>query len=1046
MRTRVWFLSIVAAAVSLGSLGETVRLKATADIWLSDANDSERNSSAGKHPRFKLKSIQEMAAVRFDASPAKGREVRKATLFLHPAGQNELRYIRVSTVNQDWEEGNTGGQYGPASGATYHFADADSKRPWAWPGSCFADVIMSSGFSIDHWADRKEEQGGWISLELTPELVYAMVAGDTDGLAIMDGGTIGLFNNFVQSRESGQSAPYIDVELGGRLDAAPAKPAVKAVPAVERAHIGSGALKVTIAEARDVFCWRLKLNGKPVERWRVKHPAPEGPTEFYLEEVEPSAQCALEVVAVSPGGVASEPVVVNVSASPVLSQDVLLGEFRKPSGGSSPPMSGAMRVWALPGVAKISPEKPEAMFGDVGGDGDYRSANAVWDGRKVGISGAKGEYASFQVCVEALQGSLSGIKVRLPELKGPAGLIQEGEIELFKNWYARNRDNQWQPAYCVPVKHGEELQIPDPARGLPNQQNQTVYVDVYIPKDAQPGKYAGALAVEANGTAPVTIPVELTVFDFTLPDRLTFWPELNAYHIPSNAHDHWRLAHQHRCVLNCWVWRPQLQGSGKDIRVVWDRYDREVGPLLSGEAFKDNRRAGRPVECMYLPFEDSWPTPLSKQNYNYQGHWPGRGENNRHIVEHYLKAPYIGDALSQDYKDAFLSVQRQFSEHFKEKGWTQTEMHCFYGGKNTHRTQYGSNMWWTTDEPYHWDDWLALQFFLRLWAKGLGGADPKLWAGRADISRPQWHGRVLDHIVGPVYFGTGAFMQYRRCRWLEQETGLDLRAYGSANADNKSNTSSVVALMNVWLNGGNAFLPWQTLSRGENAFDVNDRATAGNALLVPGGKFGLPVVGDMRLKALRDGQQICEYFRILADRYGLEREQVKAMVFRAVSFSVGTRAGAGADNADALEVSALKSWQISELKRTLAELIVKAPRSAGTRGMSRPADAVPVASVPTDDAEGRARRRKQIIDAIVEGKERVKGVGISVKIYGVRTRARALGVAGEGIEVNAGGLVKTLRFDELDPVVLLRLAEAALKGNREGGALLRAFAEDVGAE
>ena len=37
--------------------GEAVRLKATADVWLSDAIPQERNTSSGKCSRLKLKTM-----------------------------------------------------------------------------------------------------------------------------------------------------------------------------------------------------------------------------------------------------------------------------------------------------------------------------------------------------------------------------------------------------------------------------------------------------------------------------------------------------------------------------------------------------------------------------------------------------------------------------------------------------------------------------------------------------------------------------------------------------------------------------------------------------------------------------------------------------------------------------------------------------------------------------------------------------------------------------------------------------------------------------
>ncbi|MFP4055761.1 MAG: hypothetical protein ACLF0G_02710 [Candidatus Brocadiia bacterium] len=913
-------VAMACAGAAVG--GQTVRLEATADVWLSDANEQERNSSAGKCPVFKIKTIQEMAAIRFDASPARGREVRRATLFLHRASSDMLRYVRVSTVNQDWAEGEGTRPYGPPDGATYLYADAKTQRPWAWPGSEFCDVVMTSGHSLATWAERQELPDGWISVQLTPELVTAMAVGDTDGLAVMDGGNLAYHNNMVHSAQSGKFAPYIEVELGGPLSATPAQPRVQARVVPDPDRLRSKALEVSVQPLEHAFCWRASLNGEPVPRWRVAHPRPDGPSSFLVPVPEGAEAAVLRLVAVSAGGRESPPATVRVGPWEAEPPPPSLGPIRKPvAPPTGPRPKTRMRVSVLPGLVKISPLEPRAMFGDMAS----LDANAAWDGRRVCLFGARGETVSFQLCVENCEEEpLTGVKVAPRPLQGPGGAaIATARTELFKNWYVKNRDGRWQPAYCVPIDHGAPFRIPDPRRGIVGQRNQTVYVDLYIPKDAAPGDYAGRIGVEAEGAEPVVLPVALQVFDFALPDRLSFWPELNAYRIPPRVHDHHRLAHEHRCVANYWRFAPRVRGRGKDIEVDWARYDRVVGPLLTGEAFADCRRAGAPVEVMYLPFEDSWPTPLTKETYDYQGYWPKRGDDRKWITEHYLKAPHIGDALSQDYKDAFLAVQRQFIAHFRQKGWEETEMQCFYGGKNTHRIDWGSNMWWTTDEPYHWDDWLALQFFCRLWTRGRGEADSRLWAARADISRPNWQGRVLEGILDVEYIGGfGDPPTYRRCRILARQTGVDIRCYGAANKDNRSNTGSVVWCLDAWTNGAGAVLPWQTLG-GERALDIGDRSGSGNALIVPGKRLGHTVVADMRLKALRDGQQLVEYLVELERRTGLRRDQVKAMVHAAVRIEAGRQPGAGADNADAMTFSALQAWQIAGLRRRVAEMIVQ---------------------------------------------------------------------------------------------------------------------------
>ena len=909
-------------------VGNVVKLPATADIWLSDANEDERNVSLGNRRRFKLKSIQEMAAIRFDASRIRGREVTKAKLFLKPAGAHRMRYLRVSTVNQDWKEGHATPFFLKADGATWWYAASNPQKHWAWKGSHFADVIMTSGNTLATWGALKEEQDGWISINLPPDLVYALIARDTDGLAVVDGGNLSYHNNFIYSRESRGRAPYVQVELGGILDTKPATPTIKVEPAIERAHIHSGALKVTIQPDPNVFCWRLQWNGTPIDRWRVKHPSAQGPTVFYLEDMPPSEKGTLQAIAVARSGQTSPPANIEVTTSPKLARQPKLPALHAPGPGQPPSQQDNLfRVWALPGLIKISPEQAKPMFADIGTGNHYKQSNAVFNGKHIRLFGARGEYVSFQLCVEKItEDPLHNIIIVPQALKGPdKTTIQLSDIELYKNWYARNKSGKWQPAYAIPMQAGEVFAIPDTQRGIATQNNQTVYVDIYIPKTASPGLYQGAITVSVERSNDISLPVSIKVYDFTLPDRLTFWTELNSYHVPrKNTHDYFRLAHQHRSVFMPLVIRPKVSGTGKALKLDFTQYDKLAGPLLSGEAFRDNRRKGVPVRTMYLPFGDSWPTRLTKETYNYQGYWPTRGDTREHLTQHYLTAPYIGDALSQAYKDGIHAAQQQFIDHFQEKGWTDTEMHAFYGGKNTHRIQYGADMWWTTDEPYHWDDWLALQFFLRHWQMGLQQnprANPMQWLGRADISRPQWQGRVLDHLVGPVYFGTGAFRQYRRCRILEQETGLDLRSYGSFNPDNVSNTRTVARLMNVWLNGSRAHLPWQTLGN-DTSLDTNDNV-GGNAILVPGGRFGLPVVGDMRLKAARDGQQLIEYLELFRRKYNLTREQVKALVVERVEIQAGIKVGANADNAEALSFGAMKAWKIAELRRALAEMIVQ---------------------------------------------------------------------------------------------------------------------------
>ena len=71
----------------------------------------------------------------------------------------------------------------------------------------------------------------------------------------------------------------------------------------------------------------------------------------------------------------------------------------------------------------------------------------------------------------------------------------------------------------------------------------------------------------------------------------------------------------------------------------------------------------------------------------------------------------------------------------------------------------------------------------------------------------------------------------------------------------EGNTQTVSTLLQVWAHGGNGFLPWQTLGN-DASLDTDDNV-AGSTLMVPGTRFGVPVVGargdDPRIERLRAG-------------------------------------------------------------------------------------------------------------------------------------------------------------------------------------------------
>jgi hypothetical protein len=178
-----------------------------------------------------------------------------------------------------------------------------------------------------------------------------------------------------------------------------------------------------------------------------------------------------------------------------------------------------------------------------------KSSNSAWDGRKVKIFGARNEIIAFQLIVEADGNGINGLTVGLPQLtqKGGKAKINYAapaldptnytgrpiqifsvnymnvEVPSHAEWVykvgspaAPKDPTGWKPVQLIPENARAGL------GGLPlrvaGDQNQSVWIEIYTDRNLPAGQYSGVITVDADGRKQ-TVPVELELFDFTLPDQ-----------------------------------------------------------------------------------------------------------------------------------------------------------------------------------------------------------------------------------------------------------------------------------------------------------------------------------------------------------------------------------------------------------------------------------------------------------------------------------------------------------------------------------------------
>jgi Domain of unknown function (DUF4091) len=927
--------------------GDSIRLDVTRDAWISEVG-READGNNGGATRLKLKSIQEMSLLDIDPKSLLGQTIRSAVLHLKKAGDEALKRMTVSSVGAEWYEGTGTGYAIEPGGATFrHRRHPD--LPWSAAGGDICHVVLGNGGTIWRMADASPpDPDGWQELPVDPRVVAARLAGISHGfLAFDDTGSewtrngetfkFQLFpNRFVYSREQNRaSAPYFTIELGPEDHRPPEAPsALRLEPGT--ALLPAGEALVSWTTPRDsgpagTLGFFVSLDGTALPRELIPLAgAPGARVEMHLRDLKTSTRSEhkLSVRGVDAAGNRGPEATATIRLS--IRMPAQLPQLKEAPVQSArtavlPRVAGA-DVAIIDELDKVNPSTGELIPAQPDG---YLNGNHLWDSaaRQIKLQAARNEFVTFQVM---LRGDLPAGVIK-PELvfNGTAGKTIQVAMGRYQPVPSRGGP---MPDPIVPLSFGTE--------NTPRAKYQSLHVEVYVPHKLPPGEYLGTLKLNGparardsspNDQQTLGLPVSLRVWDFSLPDHLSFLPEMNCYGLPEDELDYYRLAHRHRTVLN----RVPYNQAGRvpdgcaplwdkeRLKLDWSKWDRRFGPLLDGSAFADLPRQSVPVECFYLPLHENWPSPM-EGNYN-GSYWADR-------------------AFPDSYRQAFVAAARQIAVHLADRHWTETLFQGFLNNKNNFK----ANGWsrgsspWLLDEPASFQDYWALRYFALAFHEGINQAAkenslpssslPRL-VFRADISRPQWRRDSLDglldyHVVG------GAVRDYPRLVFERKRMlGEIIVEYGSTNSVEGSNVQPLAWCLDAWSMGTDGIVPWQTVGTSDSWKQADELALFYPHPARVGVGLGRAVTGktlapipSIRLKSYRRGQQDIEYLTLWSQLHDQPRWAVGQNVRSALKLA-GTRQSTGSgggDDAGRIDYGRLRPQHLWALRVAIGEALSQA--------------------------------------------------------------------------------------------------------------------------
>lgn len=891
------------------SPGEAKICAITRDAGLS-SYEGERDGNNGRGTTLKLKGQQEFVLFDSDTISLAGKIVEKAVLHVRSADPRRapLGRVSVSSVASPWVEGTATGYRKQEGSSSFNQAETGGGS-WAYEGGSVMDVTLGHGNTIWEFADcTMPDPAGWQSCAVSPDVVAARVSGLSHGFVLYDdiGSTWSLRggrfsyeyfpNRTLYGRESGISAPWLEVQAG-KEDRQP--PETIGAVGVSTAELPPGEAVVSWTTPADRGAGRTlgfvvsyrREGGERREVPRHLVPMARDPGRDVRMHLRDLSLRAGETIGLSIRPVDSAGNIGNARDTKVTLSGVRPVVAHASPGmrpfpqSSALPAVGGVRVSVLDLLDTLDPVSGELIPPRPPG---YRGGNHLFSAekRRVRLQAARNETVYFQL---SLEGRADGIDVRY-EYAGSGGLSTKiHEFAYVELAGKAGRGSRFLPDPLVPFVGPISIPSGSGQVAVSSQRHHALVLEVHVPHRESPGEKRGTVTVSAGGESLV-LNVDLTVWNFTLPNKLSFVPEMNTYGGGAcRGYGHYRLAHEHRTCFNSlpygWNGNPSCAPAWDGRRFNWGDWDAKAGPLFDGSAFRDLPRGGEPVDVFYLPFSENWPVPLGGD---------------------YTPSYWAEEALSPNYAGELGTAFREFARHVAAKGWLETDFQFFLNNKVYFRADYpGSSAPWIFDEPVGTQDFWALRWYGLLWKRAVAGAPPgPRLRYRTDVSYGEFGRDLLWGLTDVEYIGgnTPQKVRMKEEERLAQGTAL-FAEYGTANEIGSSNVQPAAWCLAAWTRGASAVLPWQTLG-GERCWRTADR----NSLFYPGGDDPRPSV---RLKAFTVGQQIVEYLTLFALEHHLPRYVLSGWLHGVIDLRgavvKGSQSDAGTFRADGASAEAL--WE-----------------------------------------------------------------------------------------------------------------------------------------
>lgn len=475
--------------------------------------------------------------------------------------------------------------------------------------------------------------------------------------------------------------------------------------------------------------------------------------------------------------------------------------------------------------------------------------------RKIIVSAAKGEHEGTQILINSSK-NIDKIEIVVSDLVCGDQKITKSDISVYRQHYfhlettydpAQKKD--WYPDALVPFDASEK------AGENHADANETfgIWLTFRIPKTAAAGLYTGTFKVKLDGTVH-NIPVELTVFDFALPEQnhvktaFAIWID--------DMCDIWGNANPdiHKVANNAAV--KTLLKNYTEMLADY-RISTTALPLLWGELEDPTAVAAAAREATLNPKIASYSIPVKEietqdgiSEFKFKEtllELIRQSTNEVDLLKKaYLYIPKIDEPLYQDKIDLSAKVNEIVE---KVRAELLADQSLWTGKEEVKKSLAAVQHVMTADYDQRLDG------ITQTWCPYFSSFDTQqqrdvYYARRRDYGEGiWWYGCVGPKYPYPTFHMNNNIASARTIGWMQKVYDIEGQLYWTVNLSRQMQQDNQYHIRDIW----------------NDAYSFYD--VAGDGYLVyPGAKYGIDnALPSIRLEAIRDGFEDYEFLYLLEE-------------------------------------------------------------------------------------------------------------------------------------------------------------------------------------